>query len=93
MEFLVRIEVILPPELPEPRRAELAAAELAHGRELRRSGAISRIWRLPGGLRNVGIWNADDATALHEQIASLPFFPWIHAEVVALARHPLEDGE
>jgi muconolactone D-isomerase len=90
MEFLVRIEVALPGEMPEARRAELAAAELAYGQELRARGTIVRIWRLPGGLRNVGVWEAPDATALHEAIAGLPMYPWIRSEVTALARHPLE---
>jgi muconolactone delta-isomerase len=43
--------------------------------------------RLPGGLRNVGIWEAPDATEL---ISGLPLFPWIDADVTALVRHPLE---
>lgn len=93
MEFLVRIEVSLPPDMPEARRAELAAAERDHGLELRRRGAIQRIWRVPGGLRNVGIWEARDATELHELINGLPLFPWIRADVTALAQHPLEAGE
>jgi muconolactone D-isomerase len=93
VEFLVEIEVLLPPDMPEDQRAELAAAEDARGRELRRQGVIQRIWRVPGGLRNVGIWEAHDATDLHEAISGLPLYPWIHAEVTALARHPLEMPE
>lgn len=93
MEFLVEIEVLLPADMPEGQRADLVAAEHARGRELRRQGIIRRIWRVPGGLRNVGIWEAQDATDLHEAISGLPFYPWIHAEVTALARHPLEMPE
>jgi muconolactone D-isomerase len=90
MEFMVRIEVSLPGDMPEASRAELVAAELVRGRELREQGAIKRIWRLPGGIRNVGIWEAADATELHDLIASLPFYPWLQSEVSALAVHPLE---
>lgn len=90
MEFLVRIEVSLPAEMGAEQRAELAAAELAYGRELRARGTIVRIWRLPGGLRNVGVWAAPDATALHEAIAGLPMYPYLRSEVTALATHPLE---
>jgi muconolactone D-isomerase len=93
VEFLVRIEVSLPPDMPDERRADLAAAELARGRELQGRGAIQRIWRLPGGLRNVGVWEAHDATELHELITSLPLYPWIRSEVTALAVHPLEAGD
>lgn len=93
MEFLVRVEVALPGDMPEQRRAALLAAELERGRALRAQGAIKRIWRVPGALRNVGIWEAADATELHELISSLPLFPWISAEVTALARHPVETSE
>lgn len=91
MEFLVRIEVALPADMPEARRAELTAAERERGRELRRDGTIRRIWRVPGGMRNVGVWEAADATELHAALASLPLFPWIAADVTALAVHPLEE--
>jgi muconolactone D-isomerase len=90
MEFLVRIDVELPPGMSADQRAELTAAEHSYGLELRRRGTIGRIWRLPGGLRNVGIWEARDATELHEAISALPLYPWLRAEVIPLARHPLD---
>ncbi len=43
MEFLVRIEVHLPPDMPDERRAELSAAERAYGKEMQAKGAIKRI--------------------------------------------------
>jgi len=86
----VEIEVFLPPDMDEGDRAALLAAELERGRELRRSGTLVRIWRVPGALRNVGVWEAADATELHERIASLPAFRWLRAEVTPLALHPVE---
>jgi len=93
MEFLVRIAVRLPADMPDARKAELTAAERDYGAELRRRGAIQRIWRVPGATRNVGIWEARDATELHELLSGLPLFPWVEAEVTALAQHPLEAGD
>lgn len=90
MEFHVAITVRLPARFAPSERAELLEAELRRGRELRDAGTIDRIWRVPGGLRNVGIWCAPDAGHLHDAIASLPCFPWIEAEVVPLAPHPVE---
>jgi len=89
VRFLVRIEVRLPDRLSDAERDRLRLAELERGRELVEAGAIRGIWRVPGGLRNVGIWEAPDATALHELIASLPLFDWLTAEVTPLADHPL----
>jgi muconolactone D-isomerase len=90
VEFLVRIEVQLPPDLDEERLAKLMAAERVRGRELVDAGHIVRIWRLPGGLRNVGVWSAADPTELHELLMSLPTRPWFRTTVEALAVHPLE---
>lgn len=92
MRFLVRIDVRLPPSLDDDERARLLERELDRGRELVAAGAIVDIWRVPGGLRNVGIWEAVDATHLHELIASLPLYAYLRAEVTPLARHPLRDG-
>ena len=90
MEFLVRIDVRLPPEMPSERRAALVDAEARRGRELQAAGLLRRIWRIPGRLANVSLYDAPDATAVHEAIASLPLFPWLDVHVEALARHPLE---
>jgi muconolactone D-isomerase len=93
MQFLVKIAVELPERLRDPgshEREDLLARELERGLELRRAGTIERIWRIPGGLRNVGIWHAADASELHAAITSLPFAPWMHVEVTPLADHPVE---
>ena len=90
MEFLVRIEVRLPSDLPDQARNELVSQETARGRALQDAGSIVRIWRIPGRHANVAIWRAADASALHDLLASLPLFPWMDIDVQALALHPLE---
>jgi muconolactone D-isomerase len=90
MEFLVRIGVDLPADLSEVRRRELLEAEAARGRELIASGALRRIWRVPGRLANVSLYAVADADELHALIASLPLWPWMDVNVEALATHPLE---
>lgn len=71
-------------------KADLLDQEGRRGRELRESGTIVRIWRLPGQTANVGIWQAEDATDLHAAISSLPLFPWMSVQVTTLAAHYLE---
>jgi muconolactone D-isomerase len=90
MEFLVRIDVDLPPDLSEPRRRELLEAEAERGHELLASGALRRIWRVPGRRANVSLYEAPDATELHALLTSLPLWPWMDVHVQALATHPLE---
>lgn len=93
MEFLVQISVALPAELSELELEALRAEELRRGRELREAGSIRSIWRVPGGLRNVGIWSAADATELQGLLESLPMYRWLSAEVTPLAVHPIERGD
>jgi muconolactone D-isomerase len=93
MEFLVEISVHLPPDLPSDQVDRLMAAERVRGAELRAAGTIQRIWRVRGGLRNVGIWNASDEAELRAAIESLPLAPYLEAEVTPLSVHPLEASE
>jgi muconolactone D-isomerase len=93
MEFLVEIRVSLPLDVSGAEREELLARERDRGRELRSAGTIVRIWRVPGRWANVGIWQAADATELHDAISSLPLFPWMTVDVAPLATHYLEQTE
>lgn len=69
----------------------LLGEERERGRELIADGSISHIWRLPGTYGNVGIWSATTATHLHQNLSSLPLFPWMQLTVTPLAHHPLSD--
>jgi muconolactone D-isomerase len=91
VEFLVEIEISLPPELGDERRRSLLDAEAARGSALAQAGVLRALWRVPGRLANCGIWSATDATALHEALASLPLWPYMDVAVTALARHPLSE--
>jgi muconolactone D-isomerase len=87
MEFLVRIEVDLPSELPE--RDALLLAERERARELRLAGKLVRIWSVPGRVANISLYEARDGSELANLLA--PLHPWTTTEVDELAPHPLED--
>ncbi|HTW98723.1 MAG TPA: muconolactone Delta-isomerase family protein [Acidimicrobiales bacterium] len=89
VEFLVAIEVELPPGMDEGARQRLLAAERRRGGELAAAGVIRAIWRVPGRLANRAIWSAPDATALHEAITSLPLSRYFDVQVIPLGRHPV----
>jgi muconolactone D-isomerase len=93
MEFLVKIRISTPLDMPPVEREELLARERDRGHELRAAGTIVRIWRVPGRWANVGIWQAADATELHDAISSLPLFPWMTVDVAPLAMHYLEQTQ
>jgi muconolactone D-isomerase len=88
MEFLVHIEVPWPPGSDPEEGDRLTAQERARARELAAEGRIRRLWRVPGRRANWGIWEAPDATALHEALTSLPLFAKAAIEVHPLAAHP-----
>jgi muconolactone D-isomerase len=90
MEFLVRIQVGLPVDMPAAERERLLEAEAARARELMANKNLLRIWRVPGRQANVSLYEATDATELHGIISSLPLWPWIEVRVEPLATHPLE---
>lgn len=92
MEFLLEIEVRLPPSMEDAERARLIGAERARGRELAEQGVIRAIWRVPGRFANRAIWSAADATDLHDAIQSLPLWPYIDVVVTPLARHALGEN-
>lgn len=90
MEFLVRLANKQPPDMPAEVREQLRTAERARAQELRDAGILVRLWRVPGTRTALGLFEAPDATALHEALASLPNFPWQEITVEALATHPQE---
>jgi muconolactone D-isomerase len=90
MEFLVHIEVQWPADGDPEELKRLTAAERIRGAELGAAGSIRRMWRIPGRWANWGLWEAADATALHEAISSLPMYPYTDIEVFPLAAHPTD---
>ncbi|MDQ1661246.1 MAG: hypothetical protein QOJ68_1226 [Blastococcus sp.] len=90
MEFLVSIEVRTPPDMDPDRLAALQAAEAVRSRALVEQGMLRRIWRIPGRRANVSLYEAPDATAVHDALMSLPLYPWLDVQVQALATHPVE---
>lgn len=90
MEFLVRAENRLPPDTPEQTRQRLRETERERAGELRAAGVLKRLWRVPGRNAWIGLFEADDPTALHDAIASLPMWPWLDVTVEPLATHPQE---
>ncbi len=90
IEFLVRIDVHLPPDMPAEQRRDLLAAERQRGQELIAGGFLQRIWRIPGRLSNYSLYEAADATKLHDLLSSLPLWQWTTMQIEPLALHPLE---
>jgi muconolactone D-isomerase len=90
VEFLVYTQNLLPPDTAPERVAELRSAERERAEELRAAGILKRLWRVPGRWATVALYEAADATALHDALASLPMWRYTDVRVEPLAMHPQE---
>ena len=93
MEFLLHIKVTFPPDGDPEEKARRIAAEGVRAKELAAQGIIKRVWRIPGQWANWGIWEAADATAIHDAVTSLPMWPYLEVTVHPLGAHPNDPGK
>jgi muconolactone D-isomerase len=95
MLFHVRMDVNIPHDLPQAEVAEIVAREKAYAQELQRSGKWRHIWRIAGAYANYSVFDVKDNAELHEILAGLPLFKFMHIEVAPLLRHPssIRDGD
>ncbi len=89
MLFLLRIEVSLPPDLPQSERDALRERETERALELIAAGTLLRIWRIVGRVANFSLWRTDSLEALHGAVGSLPMFPYMQVDVTPLIDHPV----
>lgn len=90
MEFLVYTENRLAADTDTERVGQLRSAEGQRAQELRDQGVLRRLWRVPGRWATVGLYEAEDATVLHEALSSLPMWRYTDVRVEPLATHPQE---
>ena len=87
MEFLVRQHNVAPIGID---LTALKRAEREYAMKLRTDGFLLKLWRVPGTTDALGLWEARDATELHDLLADLPMFRFLQISIEALAEHPQE---
>jgi muconolactone D-isomerase len=90
MEFLINIKIEWPEGMDPELKERISVHEREVAAELAKKGHLIRMWRTPGRRENWGLWQAKDATQMHEIISSLPVWPWMNVTVHALARHAVD---
>ncbi len=90
MEFLINIQIKWPESLSSDEIERLSIAERNMAASLADQGILKRMWRVPGRFENWGLWQADDATHMHEIISNLPVWPYMTVNVIPLAIHPVD---
>ena len=88
VQFLVRMEVRLPHDMPADVADDLRARERERALEIQRAGKWPELWRVVGRNANVSRFDVDSGDELHTLLSSLPLFPYMDIEVTALTVHP-----
>ena len=89
MLFMLRIDVTVPPDMPQADKDALRKRENARAEELIEKGTMVRIWRIVGRVANFSVWQAESLEALHDAVSSLPMFPYMKIDVTPLIDHPV----
>ncbi len=92
MLFMLRIDVTIPPEMPQADKDRLRERENARALELIGDGTLLRIWRIVGRVANFSLWEAPTLEALHDKLGSLPMFPYMKVDVTPLINHPATEA-
>lgn len=88
MLFHVRMDVLLPADLPVEQANEIKAIEKAYSQDLQRQGKWRHIWRISGQYSNISIFDVESNEELHQLLQGLPLFPYMKIEVMPINRHP-----
>ncbi|TCM64448.1 muconolactone delta-isomerase [Acinetobacter calcoaceticus] len=88
MLFQVRMDVLIPVDMPVEQANEIKAVEKAYSQELQRQGKWRHIWRISGQYANISIFDVESNEELHNILVGLPLYPYMKIEVMALNRHP-----
>jgi muconolactone D-isomerase len=88
VQFAVRMDVEIPPDLDPAVRADTLAREKAYSQELQLAGKWPHIWRIVGHYSNLSIFDVADNGELHDILWGLPLFPYMTVTVTPLTAHP-----
>lgn len=89
MLFMLRIDVSLPPDMPQAEKDAIRQRENARAEQLIGEGVMVRIWRIVGRVANYSLWEAATLEKLHEVLMSMPMFPYMKIDVTPLIDHPV----
>ena len=91
MLFMLRIDVTVPPDMPQAEKESLRDRENARAKKLIEEGTLVRIWRVVGRVANISLWHAESLEGLHDALMSMPMFPYMKIDVTPLINHPVTE--
>ena len=91
MQFLMDLEITLPPDDGSEQRKDLVRRERARATEISSAGHWRYTWIVPGRRARIVVWEVEDAKQLHELYTSQPASPWTDVLVRPLVERPTND--
>jgi muconolactone D-isomerase len=88
MLFHVGITLRIPLGADADEIKKLSAQEHERAKELQMQHKWLHLWRVAGKYANISVFDVDSPAELHEILNSLPLYPFMEVEVIALCRHP-----
>jgi muconolactone delta-isomerase len=91
LEFLVDLDVHVPPGTPQSEVRDRQKAESAAAAKLAADGHLVRLWRRPrvgDGATALGLYRADSEAHLDALLSNLPLADWLRVTVTPLESHP-----
>lgn len=86
-EFLVHI-VIDAADVPPEHLQVLREQEAKRAAELAAAGHLKRLWRLPDGWANIGLWSVASEAEVWNLLDTLPLRRYMTIDVQILQTHP-----
>jgi muconolactone D-isomerase len=88
MLFHVSIDLRIPLDSDPEKVKGLQAQEHERAKELQLQGKWLHLWRVAGKYANISIFNVESPAELHDVLSSLPLYPLMEIDVIALCHHP-----
>ena len=88
MLFHVVIAVEIPHGADSEKIHALSVAEIERAKTLQQEKKWLHIWRIVGKWANISVFDVKDGAELHEILTSLPLYPYMKIDVMALCAHP-----
>ena len=88
MLFYVRMDVRIPPGADPQRVKQLSEQEHERATQLQQQRTWLHLWRVAGKYANISVFDVGSPAELHEIVSSLPLYPFMEIDIIALCRHP-----
>jgi muconolactone D-isomerase len=88
MLFHVSMDVRIPHDADPQKMKQLGELEHERAEQLQQQGKWLHLWRVAGKYANISVFDVESPADLHEIVSTLPLYPFMEIDVIALCHHP-----